>query len=63
MVAKVLAERLKQVGTIICLFQSAFIGGRQILDSVLIANEAVEEYRAKGWILLFLNILGDDCNF
>lgn len=34
--------------------QSAFIGDCQILDPVLIANEAVEGYRArkkKGWVL------------
>ncbi|XP_062112533.1 secreted RxLR effector protein 78-like [Humulus lupulus] len=28
--------------------QAAFVEGRQILDSVLVANEAVEEYRSKG---------------
>ncbi|XP_062109433.1 uncharacterized protein LOC133820653 [Humulus lupulus] len=28
--------------------QGAFVEGRQILDTVLIANEAVEEYRSKG---------------
>ena len=54
-VAKVLSERLKQVmDAIISPTQSAFIEGRQILDPILIANEAVEDYRAKrkkGWIL------------
>lgn len=40
--------------SIIAPTQSAFIEGRQILDPILIANEVVEEYRAKkkkGWIL------------
>ena len=47
-VAKVLSERLKQVmDAIISPTQSAFIEGRQILDPILIANEAVEDYRAK----------------
>ena len=54
-VAKVLAERLKSVmDSIISPYQSAFIEGRQKLDPILIANEAVEDYRAKkkmGWIL------------
>ena len=47
-VAKVLSERLKQVmDAIISPTQSAFIEGRQILDPILIANEAVEDYREK----------------
>lgn len=40
--------------SIIAPMQSAFIGGRQIIDLMLIANEVVEDYRAKkkkGWIL------------
>ncbi|TYK06397.1 hypothetical protein E5676_scaffold163G00940 [Cucumis melo var. makuwa] len=53
--AKVLADRLKGVmDSITSPFQNVFIEGRQILDPIFIANEAVEDYRAKkkkGWIL------------
>jgi len=43
-VAKLLAKRLKKVmPDIIDERQSAFIGGRHLLHSVVIANEAVEE--------------------
>ena len=45
---KVLTNRLRKViGDTISLSQGAFIKDRQILDVVLVANEVVEEYRAK----------------
>jgi hypothetical protein len=42
--AKVLANRLRSViGTVVSDSQSAFVKGKQILDGILIAIEAVEE--------------------
>jgi len=47
-VAKILAKRLKKVlSAIIDERQTTFIGGRHLLHSVLIANEAVEEAKRR----------------
>ena len=43
LLAKVLANRLKHVmGSLVNKAQNAFIGGRQILDASLIANDVVD---------------------
>ena len=54
--AKVLPNRLRTVITSVVFdFQSAFVKGKQILDGILVANEAVDEARRlKKELLLFM---------
>ena len=56
-ISKILANRLKSVlPKIIDYSQSAFIKGRGLLDSILVANEVVEEYRAKNKRLAIIKV-------
>jgi len=55
--AKVLANRLRSVGgSVVSESQSAFIKGKQILDGILIANEAVDEARRLNKELLLFKV-------
>ena len=47
-ISKVLATRLKKVLSIINDTQMAFVEERQILDAILIALEAIDEWSSKG---------------
>ena len=48
LLTKVLVNRLKKVmGKLVSKFQNNFVEGRQILDAVLIANEAIDSMLKK----------------
>ena len=55
--AKVLANRLHLVvGSVVSDSQSAFVKGKQILDGILITNEAVDEARRMNKELLLFKV-------
>ncbi|GLT48336.1 hypothetical protein SLA2020_219680 [Shorea laevis] len=53
-IAKLLANRLRRVlDRVIGKQQSAFIGGRQLMDSVMVANETIDEVKKKKRCIIF----------